>query len=160
MTSARVLPLAAVLGLCAVLLNPAGALTEPAVHKDERLITAETPGILDIEGGECFTDPAYHRSAAEEIVLYVPCTEGAANQSYGFVHVPDGPWEPARLTSFAWQSCAADFAARWPAAGSELDFYPIMPTRETWADGDRDVMCVVYNPRGELPGSALPIARG
>lgn len=45
-------------------------------------------------------------------------------------------------------------------AGNPLAFYPILPTAETWADGDRDVMCAVYNPQGRLPGSALPRAVG
>lgn len=34
-----------------------------------------------------------------------------------------------------------------------------VPTAETWADGDRDVMCVVYNRDGRLAGSAVPLAR-
>ncbi|MEV5888303.1 hypothetical protein [Nonomuraea fuscirosea] len=38
-------------------------------------------------------------------------------------------------------------------------YYPIMPTAETWADGDRDVMCAVYLPSGRLTGSALPGSR-
>lgn len=32
-----------------------------------------------------------------------------------------------------------------------------MPTAETWADGDRDIMCVVYKPGDKLDDSALPL---
>lgn len=49
---------------------------------------------------------------------------------------------------------------RFGPAGTPLAFYPILPTAETWAAGDRDIMCAVYNPRGRLPGSALPRAVG
>jgi hypothetical protein len=128
-----------------------------AVHKDEHFITAETSGILDIEGAECFDDPAYLASAGEKVVLYKPCTEKADNQSFGFKQAPDGPWDQVSLTRFAWDSCGVDFAGRWPGSAGRLDFYPVMPTAETWADGDRDVMCVVYNPRGKLTNSVLPL---
>jgi hypothetical protein len=157
MTAARVLTLAAVLGACALTFNQAGAVEDLVVDKDERFITAQTSGILDIEGGECFDDPAYLVSAGEKVVRYRPCTEKADNQVYGFKHAADGPWEPATLTRFAWDSCGADFARRWAGAAGRLDFYPVMPTNETWADGDRDVMCVVYNPRGKLTNSVLPL---
>lgn len=148
--------LGVVLGLCAVILNPAGQATAgTARDKDESFITAETSGILDIEGGECFTDPAYSPGAGEPVVLYTPCTQGGDNQAYGFVHAADGPYDRARLTAFGWERCGRGFTTYWPE--SALDYYPILPTPETWADGDRDVMCVVYDPAGRLPGSMLPL---
>ncbi|GAA5069349.1 hypothetical protein HNP84_008945 [Thermocatellispora tengchongensis] len=129
---------------------------EPAV-KTDAFITAETSGILLIEGGECFSDPAYDPGAGEPIVLYTPCAEGADNQSFGFVHVPDGPYDRAALAAFAWRGCGARFAELWgDSKDSSLDYYPIMPTAETWADGDRDVMCAAYRPSGRLTGSVLP----
>ncbi|MEV0971300.1 hypothetical protein [Microtetraspora glauca] len=128
-----------------------------AVAKDDTFITARTTGILHIEGGECFSDPAYSSSAGEPVVTYTPCVGGADNQSYGFAHVPDGPWDRAALSAFAWRRCGAMFARHWTGdAASGLDFYPIMPTEETWADGDRDVMCAVYAPGGRLSRSMLP----
>ncbi|MET8048953.1 hypothetical protein ABZU75_15265 [Streptosporangium sp. NPDC005286] len=134
--------------------GPAGPMV-----KDETFITAETGGLLHIEAGECFTDPAYSPEATEVVVLYTPCREQAANQSYGFVHAPDGEWDPAALTTFARESCRRGFDSNWSGeSASGLDFYPVMPTRETWADGDRDVMCVVYSPEGPMNGSALPLA--
>ncbi|GAA2069861.1 hypothetical protein GCM10009780_00370 [Actinomadura alba] len=131
---------------------------DPVVVKNDLFITAQTTGILDIEAGECFTDPSYSASAGEKIVLYKPCAERADNQSYGFVHAADGAWNRTELAAFAWKNCERGFSHYWSgAAGSGLDFYPIMPTSETWADGDRDIMCVVYRPKGKLPGSALPL---
>ncbi|MEO3855140.1 hypothetical protein [Acrocarpospora sp. B8E8] len=127
----------------------------PPMVKTETFITAETTGILLIEGGECFSDPAYSPGAAERIVLYTPCADGADNQSYGFTHMPDGPYDPAGLSAFAWRSCGERYAELWGGGRDDLDFYPIMPTAETWADGDRDVMCAVYHPTGRLSGSAL-----
>jgi hypothetical protein len=129
------------------------------VTKTDSFITAETTGILMIEGGECFSDPAYSPGAGEPIVLYTPCAEGADNQSYGFTHVPDGPYDRAALSAFAWKSCGERHAELWDKdEGDGLPYYPIMPTAETWADGDRDVMCAVYRRTGRLTESALPPA--
>ncbi|ROT29795.1 hypothetical protein [Micromonospora sp. HM5-17] len=136
--------------------------TEPSVSapltKTDTFITAETTGILTIEGGECFTDPAYSRRDAEVMVRYEPCGEGADNQSYGFLQAPDGPCDRPRLAAFAWRGCGEIFDRSWPDRAREtLDYYPILPTAQTWADGDRTVMCVVYRPGGRLTGSVLPL---
>ncbi|WP_062347277.1 hypothetical protein [Herbidospora yilanensis] len=145
----------AVLALGALFVVPATT----AVHKGDDFITPETTGVLNLEAGECFTDPEYSPAAGEEIVLYTPCDQHADNQSYGFVHADDGPYDRAGLAAFGWSRCERGFVHYWPgAAEGELSYYPILPTAETWADGDRDIMCVVYDPRGELAGSMLPRA--
>jgi len=59
----------------------------------------------------------------------------------------------------AWSRCGQAFDKLWRGASrAGLDFYPVLPTAETWADGDRVVMCVVYRPTGRLPDSVLPLA--
>lgn len=97
--------------LGALFLPPSTVGTAGPTVKGETFITAETGGLLHIEAGECFTDPAYSPEAAEVVVLYTPCEEQAANQSYGFVHAPDGEWDPAALATFAWESCRRDSTA-------------------------------------------------
>ncbi|MEU9886698.1 hypothetical protein [Sphaerisporangium sp. NPDC051011] len=143
-----------VLALGALFVVPPGR----AVVKGDAFMTAQTTGLLNIEAGECFDDPVYSPAAGEKIVLYKPCPERADNQAYGFVHAADGPWDRAGLAAFAWKNCAQGFAHYWPGeAGAGLNYYPVMPTAETWADGDRDVMCVVYSPQGKLTRSLLPL---
>lgn len=118
--------------------------------KDDRFIDAETPGILNIEAGECFDDPAYDTAFADVIVVYRPCVEGAQNQTFGFFQAPDGAWDEARLRTHAWDGCRAAQARRWPAGDPGIALYPVLPTPETWADGDRTIMCVRYRPTGRL----------
>ncbi|WP_459801248.1 hypothetical protein [Herbidospora sp. RD11066] len=156
MTVARLLAMVpAVLALGVLFVVPVA----PVVDKGDDFMTPETTGVLNLEAGECFTDPEYSPAAGEEVVLYTTCDQHADNQSYGFVHADDGPYDRAALAEFGWSSCQRGFAHYWPgAAGADLDYYPILPTAETWADGDRDVMCVVYDPRGALTGSLLPRA--
>jgi hypothetical protein len=129
----------------------ATAASRPAtVVKDDRFIDAETPGVLNIEAGECFDDPAYDVSFADVIVVYRPCAGGAQNQSFGFFQVPDGGWDEPALRALAWDGCRAAQTRRWPAGDPGVSLYPVLPTAETWADGDRTVMCVRYRPTGRL----------
>lgn len=151
--------LVALLCTAGLLATLAGSATPaPALVKDENFITAQTPGILNIEGGECFDDPADLPDAGGVVIRYRPCAQSADNQAYGFVHADDdADWDPAALRELAWHACRQLFTRIWPDdLGQGLRFYPIMPTVETWADGDRDVMCVVYRFGGRLPGSMLP----
>jgi len=143
------------LALAALFLDPA----PPPVEKGDTFLTAETTGILDIEVGECFDDPTYSRMADDHVVVYRPCADGADNQSFGFVAVPDGPWDRAAVAAFGWAECERRFARLYPGPAADgLDYYPVLPTAQTWADGDRTIMCAVYRPAGPLAGSTLPLA--
>ena len=162
MSSSVSRPVARWVGALASVLAVAVLFADPGtstVVKGDDFLTAETTGVLNIEAGECFDDPVYSRRAADVVVYYRPCEETADNQSFGFIRVADGPFDRPALTALAWTTCGQRFARLWPdAAARDLDLYPVLPTAETWADGDRTVMCVVYNPRGKLAGSALPRA--
>lgn len=151
----------AVVGLAALLSLTAAEPRSVDLVKDDHFMTVQTPGVLTIEAGECFSDPFFYPRAGEVVVLYTPCDEPPVdNQTYGFVDAADGPWDRDDLAEFGWQRCGDGFATYWPDPdGSDLDYYPVLPTEQTWADGDRTVMCVVYDPSGRLAGSALPLAR-
>ncbi|MEV4538102.1 hypothetical protein AB0J82_30400 [Asanoa sp. NPDC049518] len=129
------------------------------VKKTDAFLTAETTGLLSIEATECFDDPEYDPMADDRVVIYVPCEEGADNQAYGFMYAPEGAFDRATVAKLGAARCGQAFHKLWRGAGADgLDFYPVLPTAETWADGDRVVMCVVYRPTGRLPGSVLPLA--
>ncbi|WP_157574279.1 hypothetical protein [Jiangella muralis] len=130
-------------------------------HKDDAFVDAGVTGLLDIELTECFSDPEYSQFAGEDVVVYLPCDEGADNQSFMFVQAPDGPWDRAAVAELGWDECGRGFEQQWTSQDeSGLDYYPILPTPETWADGDRAVMCAVYDPDGRLEDSVLPAADG
>lgn len=126
-------------------------------HKDDAFIDAGVTGLLDIELTECFSDPEYSDFAGEDVVLYTPCVDGADNQSYMFVQAPEGSWDRQAVAELGWDECGQGFEQQWPDQDG-LDYYPILPTAETWADGDRAIMCAVYDPEGRLEDSVLPLA--
>ncbi|WP_329101570.1 hypothetical protein OG792_21440 [Micromonospora sp. NBC_01699] len=149
---------AAVAAVALIGVFPRAEPPQPIAVKGDDFITAETTGILDIEGGECFSDPAYLDRANDVVVLYKPCEERADNESYGFVQAADGEWHRPAVAAYGWQECGRDFVRRWGGQSeSGMDFYPVLPTAETWADGDRSIMCVVYNPDGKITRNMVPL---
>lgn len=130
-----------------------------ATHKDDAFIDAGVTGLLDIEATECFSDPEYSDFAGEDVIVYTPCVDGADNQSYMFVHAPEAAWDRSAVAEIGWDECGKGFEHQWTSQDeSGLDYYPILPTAETWADGDRAIMCAVYDPKGRLEDSVLPLA--
>jgi len=138
-----------VLGLLvalAVVLRP-GAGPAPLAHKDAAFLDAEHPGVLGFENGDCFEDPEVAAARGEEMLVTVECV-GAQNEVVLFVALDDAPaWDEAAVLDAADARCAttvADALGDVERAGYAV--YGVPPTARTWADGDRDVMCVLYRP--------------
>ncbi|WP_326557098.1 hypothetical protein [Micromonospora sp. NBC_01796] len=149
---------AAVAAVALIAVFPKAEPAQPIAVKGDDFISAATTGILNIEGGECFSDPAYSKRSNDVVVIYKECEERADNESYGFVHVADGEWNRPAVAAYGWAECGKDFQRRWGTPEeSGLNFFPILPTAETWADGDRDIMCVVYNPDGKITRNMVPL---
>lgn len=111
------------------------------------------PGILDATSyrnlavGDCYRrpgdDPTYVRRQSctgphDRVV--VATVEHPAPRS-----APWPGWEVLR--QYATQTCAAAAEARlgMSLAASSLSSYPIYATRESWADGNRRIVCAVGN---------------
>jgi hypothetical protein len=141
-------------GLSAFTVSARGA---DEVRKDESFLTAETAGVLNMEGGDCFDDPVYDESQGVEVANHQDCAS-ADNQVYGFFQVEGDAFDRAGLAKKGWDGCRVGFTTYWKnAEDSGLDFYPVLPTRVTWEEQeDRTVMCVVYNSHGKLEGAPLP----
>lgn len=146
----------AVVAAAVVILLVAQRAPGSPVAKDETFLTAETAGVLAIEGGECFTDPAYSERAKADEVVFTKC-EGADNQAFAFFPLAAGGWSSERVVREGLAGCRSRFERLWTGdERSGLAFYPVLPTRATWEYGDHDVMCVVYRPDGPLPASVIP----
>jgi hypothetical protein len=146
------------IALGVVALVAAFASGDDPVYKDDTFLDAESLGVLHMEGGDCFSDPVWSEADGQDIVEYTGCEPEADNQAYGFFQATDGPWDRERVAAEAEKGCETGFTTYWKSGESGLDFYAVLPTERTWTESeDRTVMCVVYNPRGELAGSPLPL---
>ncbi|MCP2264933.1 septum formation family protein [Promicromonospora thailandica] len=122
---------------------------EPTPGGDTTATTgAEIP---DLEVGDCFDTAATAGRSTLYRIPVVPCTTAHGGEIYAETTAPDdlakkgqAPTQQA-LWDAADAYCYPQFATfvglRW--ARSELQYWPIAPSEESWAKGDRRILCVV-----------------
>lgn len=155
----RVSALALLLAVGAIIAGCSSDDDEPSeVQGPATTVTLLPPGavgVLDLEAGQCFDGLTEGRSAA---VTEADCESAHQGEVYATVALDDGPF-PGRsaLIEAGQAACEAEYAAY---TGEPLEittaaaFSELLPTRETWAEGDRLVVCVALGPEGgTLTGS-------
>jgi hypothetical protein len=119
------------------------------VTKSDRFLDAGTRGILTLENGDCFRDPARNADFGEHSLNAVECV-GADNEVYVFARLTGTGWDRAAIAAQAWKECGTTFADLW-GGSSGFAYFPALPTERSWTTNrDRTAMCVVYSPDGPL----------
>lgn len=126
----------------------------------DEIVGAGTESAFSLRVGDCFNDPSGDDVADVEAL---PCSEPHDNEVYHLFDLPDGdfPGEDA-VMGLADEGCAAEFDGFVGAAyaDSELDFYHLTPTNDTWNQmSDREVVCLIWDPAGPTTGSLKGAAR-
>lgn len=125
------------------------------------LVACSTTTVTNIEEGSCFREP----DDAEQVssVSTVECTEPHEYETFALVELPQGEDEDypgAEEVQTAGQDlCTAEFEGYigLPYDESRFFIYTLSPSPETWADGDREVICAVYEPDGEDVNTAIEL---
>jgi hypothetical protein len=120
-----------------------------------------TPGTVDAfaaEVGDCFMD-----DFAGEVMTQVtdidavPCDQPHRNEVYALFDLPDGDFPgEEELVRQVQEGCVERFAdfAGIAQDKTRLDLAYLFPTQMTWdSQGDREVVCAVYDPTGPVKGS-------
>ncbi|MDO7881433.1 septum formation family protein [Salinibacterium soli] len=116
--------------------------------------------VFTIKVGDCLNDG----TATGEVstVPTIDCAEPHDSEAYASIMIPDGdyPGEDAVLDQ-ANTDCEAEFAGYVGIAYEEstLGYAYYYPTEESWASGDREILCLVYDPAGQVEGSLAGTAR-
>jgi len=103
--------------------------------------------VFDLEVGTCFNDEG--ETGTEQQVSSVPtvdCDEPHDNEVFAVVDLPDGEF-PTDVAAQAQEICDGEVFTEYlgiPMLESEYSALTIYPTSETWADGDREVVCALY----------------
>ncbi len=141
-----VLVVALVAGVLALRPTPSAA-PGPLVLKDATFLDAEHPGVLGFENGDCFEDPEIAAARGEDMLVTVECV-GAQNEVVQFVGLSDlTTWDQEAVRTAADERCTTAVAeSLGDVAPAGYAVYGVPPTAQTWSDGDRDVMCVLYRP--------------
>jgi hypothetical protein len=109
--------------------------------------TGEGTRVDRIEVGMCFDD---QDGAEVEHLPTVPCDEPHQNEVFHLYEV-DGDEYPGQeaLTADAERTCRGGAFRDYtgvPLERARFDVYQILPTSESWSRGDREVVCVLYDP--------------
>ena len=117
-------------------------------------------GVFTLEVGTCFDDTGESQVSS---VPEVDCAEPHDNEVFAVFDYTETDTFPGNeaLDAAATDLCIAQFQDYVGAAyiDSTLEVFPIIPTGTSWEDGDREVICALYNNdfsklTGSMRGSA------
>lgn len=101
-----------------------------------------------IQVGECFDD-----AEGEEIEEFdtVDCAEEHQNEVFFVYDVEDADEFPGAdaLNESGVQRCTGEPFAEYvgePYDTSRFEVFTVVPTEESWSNGDREVICALYDP--------------
>jgi len=113
-------------------------------------------GIFMIAVGDCLND-----GGAEGEISSVPkidCSEPHDSEVYASVIMDDGVF-PGQDAVFAQadRDCEAEFDAFVGINYSEsvFGYSYYYPTRESWVNGDREIICLIFDPAGKITTGSL-----
>lgn len=115
--------------------------------------------VFELAVGTCFNDPG----SAEEIqaVVAVPCEEAHDNEVFALVNHPAGDEAPfpgrEALSALGDEQCQGQLFEDYVGMAypdSRYHATQLTPTEGSWAQGDREIVCLLYDPEVQITGSA------
>lgn len=136
----------------------------PSAERDESgqvVEGAEGADVFTLQVGDCLNDADAADTVSE--VPVVPCAEPHDSEIYASV-ILGGDTFPGTDAVLAEgdDQCGTEFDAfiGIPYVESIYDFSYYFPTESSWERGDREILCVIFDPAGQkLTGSLEGIAR-
>lgn len=120
-----------------------------------------TKNIFDISVGDCEIDSIDEGERFETTTI--DCAEPHNTEIYASVNVPDGDFPgDAAIDEQATTDCYTEFESFIGANydDSDYDFSWYFPTEGSWSEGDREILCLVYDVSGaQVSGSLAGVAR-
>lgn len=119
--------------------------------------------VFAIRVGDCLNTSDLDTTDEVSDVPVVPCSDPHEDEVYHAYTLEDGeyPGEEA-IVADADTTCVAEFATFIGLAyeQSVLDYWPMYPTAGSWENGDREVLCVAWDPSGaKVTGTLAGAAR-
>jgi len=112
--------------------------------------------IFTVAVGDCLNDDGVEGEISS--VPKIDCSEPHDSEAFASVDVSDGdyPGEDA-IFAEAGSACEAQFDAfvGISYAESVFDFSYYYPTPESWANGDREIICLIFDPAGKITSGSL-----
>lgn len=136
--------------------------SSPVRDEDTGQITEsqDRADIFQMRVGDCL-----NTSSSGDVVAavpVVPCDQEHEDEIYFGFDLPDGSFPGSdEIDAAAESTCLPEFSKYVGIDYSEslLDWYPFTPTAESWDQGDREILCVVYDNSTLTTGSLAGAAR-
>lgn len=130
------------------------------VRDDEgRIIEAnEQTDAFALQVGDCLDDAT--ATGEVETVPTVPCDEPHDSEIYSSHQLGQSGYPGVDVVIEQAESLCLPAFEQFvgePYLESRFDFSYYYPTEESWANGDREVLCVIYDPEGPVTGSLAGI---
>ena len=120
-----------------------------------------TQDVFSLEIGDCEAGSPAEGEVTETKVI--DCAEPHGAEIYAASYLPDGEFPSAEeIATQADTDCYAKFesfvGANWEDSMYDYSWY--YPTESSWADGDREILCLIYHNDGEqITGSLAGAAK-
>jgi Septum formation len=142
-------------GAFVVVVALAGCATQPDDEATDSPPESGEVGVFDLEVGDCLAD--FQDATQMSRVEAAPCSEPHSDEIYASGSLPESGDFPG---AEAVESAAQDICLRHyqpfvglPYEDSVLDIGYLTPTEDSWSDGDRAVLCTIFDPLQEVVGS-------
>ncbi len=118
--------------------------------------TGDDTSVFQLEIGQCVNSETGEGEVSS--VPIVECSEPHQAEIYALPQLPDGefPGDEA-VTETAQEECTGDVFTDYvglPFERSEFEVTFLLPSAETWADGDREIACLIASTEpGSVRGS-------
>jgi len=136
--------------------------TSAQAQPEETAPTGTEVDVYDLEVGDCLATSPPEEEELISSLDTVPCSEPHGEEIFAAVTLPDGDF-PGTDAIYAQgdKLCIAEFDGfvGLPYEESALDFWLITPSEQSWPEGDRVVLCTIYDPAGEVSGTLRGVER-
>lgn len=107
--------------------------------------------VFNIQVGDCFDDAG--TGEVSELPV-VPCDQPHNNEVFHSYTIP-GDTFPGDFTAVAEEQCNPAFQSFVGVDynSSALYMTTLEPTSGSWAEGDRELLCIIYDPAGPVTGT-------
>ena len=122
--------------------------------------TADSTDVFTIKVGDCLNDADVQGEVSE--VPTVDCAQPHDSEAYASITMADGEFPGADAVKTQSESgCTEKFNSFVGVdyGTSKLDYSYYYPTAESWAQGDREILCLILDPAGQTTGSLKGAAR-
>lgn len=145
----------------------ASAGPSPAASPESAASSNPKIALDEVTIGDCAIDPLRKKEADPNAMVsgirVVPCTEAHDSEVYAIPELPDAEFPgPDEVIAMGEQACKDAYAGYVGVdfQDSKNDADSLYPSMETYADGDRKVICFVVAPNGGTVTSSLKGSEG